>query len=152
MTAESDLSAHFTTLGLPEAAKAWLLDLWNLIQTLDDAYDGEPIEKSAALGAVRAIFLTMPLNDFYRNYAAILQPILWLQVMKWEAANEMEAKGLADEKSYMARAGFYDVVLMVCHLCGVEGAGHACLNLYGETFADYMAEHGKPRAKIERVV
>lgn len=145
MTAESDLSTHFKTLGLPDAAQAWLLDLWNLIQVMDDARDGDRADAGDVDRAVKAIFLTMPLNDFYRQYAAILQPILVLAVLKWEAANEIEAKGLANEKSYMARAGFYDVVLMTCHLCGIENAGHACLEMYGETFADYMADQKRPR-------
>jgi hypothetical protein len=138
MADKDDLSAHFTTLGLPDAPKAWLLDLWGLIQVLDDVADGDPVDKASASSAVKAIFLTMPLNDFYRQYTAVLQPILWLQVMKWEAANEVEAKGLASEKSYMWRAGYYDVVLMVCHLCGVPNVGHACMEMYGETFAEYM--------------
>ncbi len=142
MTAESDLSAHFTTLGLPEPAKAWLLDLWNVIQVLDDATDGDPVAKEDAAKAVRAIFLTMPLNDFYRGYAAILQPVLVLQMLKWEACNTVEAAGLANEKSYAWRGGFYEVVLMVCHLCGVDNAGHACMEAYGETFAEYM--EGQP--------
>ncbi len=138
MTAETDLSTHFETLGLPEAAKAWLLDLWNLVQVMDDVTDGDPVDKEAASKAVRAIFLTMPLNDFYRSYAAILQPVLVLQMLKWEACNEVESKGLASEKSYVWRAGFYDVVLMVCHLCGISNAGHACMEMYGETFSEYM--------------
>lgn len=140
MTAEADLSTHFETLGLPEAAKAWLLDLWNLTQVLDDAYDGDRADKPNVSSAVRAIFLTMPLNEFYRQYAAILQPVVWTQVMKWEAANEVEAKGLANEKSYVWRAGFYDVVLMACHLCGIQNAGHAVMELYGERYDDYLSD------------
>ena len=137
MTAETDLHSHMTTLGLPDVAKAWLLDLWNLIQVLDDATDGDPVDKASAAGAVRAIFLTMPLNDFYRQNAAILQPVLVLQMLKWEAANAVESRGLANEKSYVWRAGYYDVVLMACHLCGIEDAGHAVMEMYGETYADY---------------
>ena len=140
MTAESDLSAHFTTLGLPEAAKAWLLDLWNLIQVMDDARDGDRASPGDVDRAVKAIFLTMPLNDFYRQFPAVLQPVMVLAALKWEAANEMEAKGLADEKSYMARAGFYDVVLMTCHLCGIENVGHAVMEMYGDRYEDYIRE------------
>jgi hypothetical protein len=140
MTAKGDLSSHFDTLGLPDAARAWLLDLWVVIQVMDDATDGDPVEKADAASAVRAIFLTMPLNDFYRQSAAILQPILVLQMLKWEACNAVEAAGLADEKTYVWRAGFYEVVLMVCHLCGIPDAGHACMEMYGETFAEYMED------------
>lgn len=138
MTAETDLTFHFETLGLPEAAKAWLLDLWNLTQVFDDAMDGDAADKSNVSRAAWAVFQNMPLNDFYRQYCAILQPVLVLQLLKWEAANTVEALGLANEKSYVWRAGFYDVVLMVCHLCGISGAGHACMEMYGETYAEYM--------------
>ena len=137
MTADSDLSTHFNALGLPEPAVEWLLDLWNLIQVLDDAVDGDPVNKVDALKAVRAVFLTMPLNDFYRQYANILQPIVVLQMLKWEAANAVEDAGLMCEKSYVWRGGYYDVVLIVCHLCGLSDYGPTVMSLYGETYAEY---------------
>lgn len=135
MTDKSHLSTHFEALGLPAPAKAWLLDLWTVIQVLDDAADGD---KSADAGrAAMAVFWDMPLNPFYRDFAAALQPVLKLQVLKWCAANEVEAAGQADERSYIWRAGYYDVVLMVCSLCGRD-QGAAALLLYGETFTEYM--------------
>lgn len=142
MSAESDLSTHFETLGLPDDAQAWLLDLWNVIQVFDDLVDGDPVAKSAALGAVQAVFLTMPMNAFARDHMTVLQPILALQFLKWQGANTVEGAGLANEKSYVWRAGFYDVVLMVCHLCGIPDAGHAVMEMYGEPFAEYM--EGQP--------
>ena len=138
MAGATDLQVHFTTLGLPPEAQAWLLDLWNLTQVLDDAMDGDKADPAAVSRATWAIFQNMPLNDFYRHNVAILQPVLVLQLLKWEAANTVEALGLANEKSYVWRAGFYEVVLMCCHLCGINGAGHACMEMYGETFAEYM--------------
>jgi hypothetical protein len=138
MTAEADLSTHLDTLGLPPVAKSWLLDLWNLSQVLDDAFDGDKSAPDDVTRATRGIFLDMPLNEFYRQFTAVLQPVLFLQVLKWQAANDVEAKGLANEKSYVWRAGFYDVVLLVCHLCGINDVGHAVMELYGETFAEYM--------------
>ncbi len=135
MADKSHLSTHFDALGLPAPAKGWLLDLWTVIQVLDDAADGE---KSADAGrAAMAIFWDMPLNPFYREFSTALHPVLKLQVLKWCAANEVEARGGADERSYMWRAGYYDVVLMVCALCGC-GQGAAALSLYGETFTEYM--------------
>ncbi len=138
MAGELDLQTHFTTLGLPVEARTWLLDLWNLIQVLDDAFDGDKPDPAAVRRATWAIFQNMPLNDFYRQYAAILQPVLVLQLLKWDAANAVEALQLQNEKSYVWRAGFYEVVLMCCHLCGINDVGHACMELYGETFAEYM--------------
>ena len=130
------MQSHFDALGIPAAAQSWLLDLWNLIGVFDDAADGDPASHDVSR-AVWSVFATMPLNDFYRQYAAILQPVLVLQILKWEAANEVESKGLANEKSYVWRAGYYDAVLMVCHLCGIKNAGHAVMEMYGETYAEY---------------
>lgn len=143
MTDQSNLKAHFDTLGLPDAAQSWLLDLWGLIQVLDDARDGDKISPADANRATRSIFLTMPLNEFYRQYAAILQPVMFLQVLKWEGANVVETAGLANEKSYVWRSGFYDVVLMCCHLCGISDAGHGVMEMYGDRYDDYMAEFGR---------
>jgi hypothetical protein len=136
MTAENDLSTHFISLGLPEAARAWLLDLWCVIQVLDDAADGDRSEDAGR--AAMAVFWDLPLNPFYRDHVAALQPVLMLQVLKWRAANALEAIGAADERTYMARAGFYDVVMMVCQLCGVKDFEAECLMLYGETYAQYQ--------------
>ena len=137
MTAETNLSTHFTTLGLPGPAKAWLLDLWNVIQVLDDAMDGDSAGSADVERAAMAIFWDMPMNPFYRDNYAALQPVLKLQVLKWFAANDVEAQGQPDERSYMWRAGYYDIVLMVCALCGCDQSATA-LKLYGETFSEYM--------------
>lgn len=135
MDAANHLNTHFDTLGLPPDAKSWLLGLWTVIQVLDDAADGD--KTNDAGGAAMAIFWDMPLNSFYRAHSSALQPLLMVQVLKWQAANDVEAAGKADERSYMWRAGFYDVVLMVCALCGADRSATALL-LYGETFAEYM--------------
>lgn len=137
MTAETDLSTNFDDLGLPAPAKAWLLDLWAVIHVLDDALDGDRAEPVWVARAAMAIFWDMPLNPFYRDNFAALQPVLRLQVLKWFAANDLEKAGLADERSYVWRAGYYDVVLMVCALCGCDQSASALL-CYGETFAEYM--------------
>lgn len=139
MAGEADLQKHFDTLGLPPVAQSWLLDLWNLTQVLDDAMDGDKASPRDVSRATWAIFQTMPLNEFFQKYATVLQPVLWLQLLKWEAANVVEGLGLANEKSYVWRAGYYDVVLMCCHLCGLADSGHGVMEMYGETFSEYIA-------------
>jgi len=130
------LKSHFDDLGLPPEAQEYLLDLWHVIQMLDDVQDGDA---SANAGlAAWAIFARMPMNQFYRNCMATLQPLLVMQLIKWEAANNAEASGLADERSYMWRAGYYEIVAMACHLCGLDAK--AALSLYGETYAQYREE------------
>lgn len=143
MQAEDHLNTHFKELGLPDAARVWLLDLWNVIQVLDDAMDGTPAGPVNVSRAAMAIFWDMPLNPFFRDNYAALQPVLKLQVLKWMAANDVEAQGLPDERSYMWRAGYYDIVLLVCALCGCD-RGPAALLLYGETFAEYMEDQKCP--------
>jgi hypothetical protein len=136
MIAADEIKSHLESLGLPEAARQWLNDLWHVTQVFDDAMDGDVVAKGDASRAVWATFVTMPLNDFYGQNASVLQPVLALQILKWEAANAAEADGQRDERSYMWRAGFYDVVLMVCHLCGIRG-GRQVMEMYGETFREY---------------
>lgn len=137
MSDETALATHFDRVSLPSPAKAWLLDLWHVIQVLDDAQDGDAAGDQVGRAAM-AIFWTMPLNEFYRGYQASLQPVLLAQLIKWQAANAAEAAHQAGPKSYMWRAGYYDVVAMVCHLCGVPHPGQFAMTIYGETFAEYM--------------
>ena len=143
MSDETHLSTHFDALGLPAPAKAWLLDLWTVIQVLDDAADGDKSDRKDVESAAWAIFVTMPMNDMYQKNAGVLQPLLALAVLKWRAANEIEAAGEADERTYVARAAYYDIVMMVCHICGIPDSGATCIQLYGETFADYILEWRK---------
>ncbi len=140
----AQLSQDFDQLGLPVEARDWLLDLWRAIQLLDDAADGDAIDPATVPDVVWALFVRMPLNDFYRRYAASLIPILSVQILKWDAANQAERAGNADERSYMWRAGYYDVVLAVCQMCGLTAAGPAVMAMYGETFTDYRGEFPCP--------
>lgn len=130
------LQTHFQTLGLPQEASEYLLDLWHVIQLLDDAADGD--KNPDASNVAWAIFARMPTNRFFVQSQATLQPLLVMQLIKWEAANAAETEGRADEKSYMWRAGYYEIVSMACHLCGCDA--QRALSLYGDLFADYRAE------------
>ncbi|MES2781721.1 MAG: hypothetical protein V4657_02900 [Pseudomonadota bacterium] len=132
------LQSHFIALDLPPEAQEYLLDLWQVIQFLDDAQDGDAIAPARVNAAAWAIFARMPLNSFYRNCMTTLQPLLAMQLIKWEAANAAEALGKADARSYMWRAGYYEIVAMACHLCGKDA--REGLALYGETFAQYREE------------
>jgi hypothetical protein len=139
MIEEREIAQHLVNLGLPEDAQAWLLDLWNLTQVLDDAMDGDKPGKADVSRAVWAVFQNMPCNSFYQSRMSLLQPVLVLQLLKWEAANEAEAAGFRDARTYVWRAGFYDVVMMACHLCGIN-ARREVMEMYGEPFAAYLEE------------
>lgn len=137
------LGEHFVNaLELPDAAVDWLLDLWRVIQVFDDIHDGDPV--ADVMPALWAGLVTMPGNPFYQANAAALQAAVATAILKWHAANEAEDAGKADERSYVWRAAYYDVVLLVTLLChGKEYAlrmAPTIMLMYGEPFADYREE------------
>lgn len=133
---DAALSEHLANLDLPADAREWLMDLWRAIQVIDDAKDGTANPEAADIAF--GLFVRMPMNAFWQANQGSLLPVLALAVIKWRAANQAEAAGHADARSYMWRAGFYDVAAMVAHLCGCDPV--RALGLYGETFAEYCGE------------
>lgn len=132
-----------TPLDLPESAVEFLLSLWQLIQGLDDWHDGTPADTSAA---VWAACVGLPGNTFLANNRQLLVPVMANAVMKWHAANIIEANKEIDQfpKSYVWRAGYYDVILqtvLIVHGSEAKDKAAMVLRLYGETLADYQAEH-----------
>ena len=141
---EESLLVHFEAWELPQDAIAWLLDVWRLTQFLDDVTDRTEMAPESVQKAVWNIFVTFPGNPFFLANAAQLQPALATAVLKWEAANQAERRGLADQRSFMWRACYYDVVLLVVLLCqGRDSAmekAPAVMALYGENYDEYRAE------------
>jgi hypothetical protein len=143
LTQDEILRDNFTrALSLPPDAVVWLLDMWNLIQVLDDVADGDEIDRPNLDAAIFASLVGMPSNPFFQKYQAHLLPALTQMVLKWMASDIAEREGCADERSYMWRAGFYDVVLMVATLVHGPSSQIAliALRMYGETAAEYMKE------------
>ena len=142
--AAQSLAVHFQTLELPPDAALWLLDVWQMIQTLDDVADGDPVSRGDLNAAIWASLVTMPGNSFYQANVAPLQAGLAMLVLKWQASDDAERAGQADARSYMWRAGYYDLVLLVVLLT----KGHATamknamtvMQLYGEKLDDYLKE------------
>ena len=140
-----DLRHHFAkTLDLPPAAVEWLLDVWRMIQMLDDVADGDPVSRDDLNAAIWAALVTMPANPFFLANAAALQTALAQMVLKWQASDDAERQGQADARSFVWRAGYYDLVLLVVLLT----KGHAdamkeaktVMHLYGETLDEYLKE------------
>jgi hypothetical protein len=140
-----DLRHHFAvTLELPDAAVEWLLDVWRMIQMLDDVADGDPVSRDDLNAVIWAALVTMPANPFFLANAAALQTALAQLVLKWQASDDAERQGQADARSYMWRAGYYDLILLVVLLT----KGHAdamkdaktVMHLYGETLHEYLKE------------
>ena len=129
-------------LNLPPDAEAWLVDVWDAIQLFDDLEDGDAIENGNAV--LWKVMVDMPLNPFWQAHQMSLIPVMIVQILKWQAANTAELSGAATEQSYMWRAGYYDLVLLVHYLCFGRGLTEpsvcAILGLYGEAYADYKKE------------
>ena len=129
---------------MPKDAADWLCMLFDAIQVLDDVADGDKIERSALDAAIWNLLVAMPQNRFFAAHSTALLPLVATQILKWQAADEVERKGQADAKSFTWRAGFYDVVLLAVSL--VHGpnaaipAAASVLRLYGENFEEYMKE------------
>ena len=130
-----------STLDLPPQATAWLLDLWRVTQFFDDVADGDDFPRDDLDRALWAALIGMPANPFFMANCSTLLPVMAAQVLKWQASDKAERDGRADARSYTWRAGYYDVVLMVCHLChGADFDPERALALYGETLPEYIKE------------
>jgi hypothetical protein len=131
-------------LNLPDAAIEWLVHLFDAIQFFDDVADGDKVERKDLDDALWSLLISMPTNPFYAANSLILSPIIATQILKWQASDKAERAGRADEQSFIWRAGYYDVVLMV--VCIVHGqskakeAAETVLRIYGEKYADYKKE------------
>lgn len=131
----------FHLLDLPADAEDFLSVTWDLIQSIDDKADDDPF--SPVDLAINSM-VRLPANPFYQQHVAALAPMIATQIAKWHAANELEVAGHADHRSFIWRAGYYDLVLCVCGL--VHGAtwqaqnAEKVLSLYGESFEAYKEE------------
>ena len=149
MTYTDSLIVHLSEqLELPTDAIVWLLDLWHMSQVFDDVADGDEVKRSDLDKAVWKGLVAMPSNPFYTAHMTALQPALATAVLKWKASDDAERAGRADERSFMWRAAYYDIVLLVVLLVhGYDKAmekASVVMALYGEDFAKYREEfpHG----------
>ena len=131
-------------LALPAPAIDWLLMLYGAIQVFDDVADGDPVEREDLNAVIWNTLVGMNQNTFWIANSHSLAPIVATMILKWQASDQAERDGKADAKSFVWRAGYYDVVLMTVALChGTKQAtdsAHQVMQLYGETFEDYLKE------------
>lgn len=142
---EERLSYFFSeVLLLPEDAQQWLMSFWNVMQVFDDVADGDAVNRKDLDKCIWNTMVAMPLNRFYSHNSALLIPVIVSVFLKWQASDQAERNGRATEMSYAWRAGFYDLVLFVTHVChGIEFAtqnAEKVMAFYGETFEDYRKE------------
>lgn len=129
---------------LPAPAVEWLLMLWGAIQVFDDVADGDPVEREDLNATIWNTLVGMNQNTFWLANSQTLAPIVASMILKWQASDQAERAGKADARSYVWRAGYYDVVLMVVAVCHstqrATQAAQQVMELYGETLEDYMKE------------
>ncbi len=131
-------------LNLQGDARRLMLDLWSLIQVFDDAEDGSKIDKEELDRALWAAFVSLPTNELFVANRSALGGIISVQIFKWRAANQVEKDGKADEKSFIWRAGYFDILMYVFALVyGKDIASKSASDVMGryiETFDDYKKE------------
>ncbi len=130
--------------GLPPSSVEWLLMIYQAIQVFDDVADGDEVTRQELDKTIWNMLVAMHQNQFWRLNQDALYPLLATMVLKWQASDIAERAGKADEKSFVWRAGYYDLVLAVVQIChGPEIAikmAPYVMDLYGEKFEDYMRE------------
>lgn len=133
-------------LALPASAIEWLMMLWQAIQVFDDVADGDPVKRGDLNATIWNTLVAMNQNQFWQANSSVLAPVVGVMILKWQASDTAEREGKADARSYIWRAGYYDVVLMAVQLChGADAAtkvAHHVMAMYGEDFKDYMKEFG----------
>lgn len=136
--------AELLSRHLPANSVSWLVMLFDSVQVFDDVQDGDAIQSADLHACIWHTLVAMPQNPFFAANAQALLPAVATAIMKWHAANASESACSADAKSFVWRAGFYDVVLLCVILCrGPEYAqanAEQILRLYGESLPDYLTE------------
>lgn len=138
------LRVHFINLELPEVASQWLLDVWDVLQGLDDWYDNDEVSNQEKQNVIYKVLVLLPASPFYQQFQSSLAPVMSNLVLKWCASNQMEESGEANEVSYVWRAAYYDLILTVVTLVhGFEDATKVSsyiAKMYGETYQSYLEE------------
>jgi hypothetical protein len=131
-------------LSLPQEAVDWLISLYDSFQFFDDIADGDEVSRETFDKVLWDVFVSMPQNHFFVKSAHQLIPLVGAQILKWQASDKAERNKNADAKSFVWRAGYYDIVLFCVALVHGPSAAIAAseniLRLYGEKFNDYLEE------------
>ena len=144
LTSTEILSESFNSFNFPQAASSWLIMIYDAFQVFDDYADSDKVERKDLNALIWNTLIAIPQNTFYLNNSAALWPVLSTAILKWQGSDKAEREGNVDAKSFVWRAGYYDLVLMVGALChgsvwATENA-HIVMGMYGETLEDYLKE------------
>ena len=113
-------------------------DIW------DDLIDGDTVQNADIDRVFRYLIYDIPMNRVYMSIPGINCHLLNV-FLRWRDATNMEAEDAPDlEKTYMLRAGVYDMFSIIAfHLFGDEWAkeiGPSIRKLYGETLDSLRRE------------
>jgi hypothetical protein len=138
------LLQRLIAVGLSAPAVDWLLILWDMIQTLDDLTDGDPVTVNAIHQLTHNSLLGYATHPFFTSNINALTPVVANALAKWGAANFLEGNGMVTEVSFVWRASYYDVVLqaLICDVGYTLATQRAAqvLEMYGESYSDYQQE------------
>lgn len=145
MSPSESLKLNLTQVfGLPSSAVAWLVMLWEVTQVFDDYADGDPVAREDLNNTIWNSLVAMPQNEFFDKHRFTLSPLVASLILKWQASDKVERSGVRNEKSFVWRAGFYDIILMcICIVHGSKAAtehGDKVMELYAEEFSEYIKE------------
>jgi hypothetical protein len=129
---------------LPAPAVEWLVMVYDAIQVFDDIADGDTVERKDLNATIWNTLVGMHQNAFFLANSHYLIPLLATAIMKWQASDHAERNGQADARSFVWRAGYYDLILMAVSITHGPGFAtnnaHLVMEFYGEKFEDYMKE------------
>jgi len=117
--------------------------LWTAIQEWDDLEDSGKCENHNAL--LSWLAFGKEYQPFFAQNAHILRPALLGLYLKWSASNVLD-RGTASDvcKSYMLRAGYYDVLHVIAWICGGDEwavkVGPEIYRSYGESPSEIWQE------------
>lgn len=144
MTIKNLENIFINELNLPKDAATWLCELYHVTQFFDDVADGDYNDRRHLDASLWCSLVSMPVNTFHTRYSAVLGGAVATMILKWQASDAAEKDGRHCEKSYVWRAGYYEIILLCYALVHGQArateAAETILRLYGESFQQYNAE------------
>jgi len=132
---------------LPQPVIDWLVMVYVAIQVFDDIADGHKVERKDLDKTIWNTMVGIYQNQFFITNCQYLIPLVSVAILKWQAADQVERGGKADARSFVWRAGYYDLVMAAVLLTHgpsfAEENAHIVMGLYGEKFEDYLKEFSK---------
>ena len=150
-TREANLAILYTNLTqhfrLSHEAANFVIMIYKFSQFFDDIADGDAITRSDLDLNLYNCFVGLNSNAFFVHHRLSLLPVMDVIVLKWQASDQAERDGMADERSFMWRAGFYDLLLLCVSICNdhniTKKLAFDVMTFYAETMENYRKEFPK---------